>query len=285
MKFMDKLQRKIGRFAIPNLINYIIALYIAGFIIISVNPYIYYYLNWNVNAILSGQVWRIFSFLLIPPSPSVFTTVIACYLYWSLGNTLERVWGTFRFNLYFFTGIVGHILAGIIVFVITGKNITLNTSYLNLSLFLAFAATYPNVEFLLFFILPIKAKWLGVANAALYIYQFVMSDWTSIYGWSIKIQIALSLANFFVFFAYTRNYNKISPTQIKRRQAFKKSYQASTNGARHRCAICGRTELDGDNLEFRYCSKCEGNFEYCQDHLYTHTHVIKNNQNNGNQSH
>ena len=285
MKFIDKLQRKFGKYAIPNLMNYIVVLYIIGFFMIRINPYIYGFINWNMNAILSGQVWRLVSFLLIPPSTDIFTMIIACYLYWSLGNTLERVWGTFRFNLYFLTGILGHILAGILVFLFTRQNIVLNTSYLNLSLFLAFAATYPNVEFLLFFILPIKAKWLGVANAALYIYQFIMSDWTHIYGWSVKIQIALSLINFIVFFAYIRNHNRISFAQIKKRQAFKKSYQANSNGQRHRCAICGRTELDGDDLEFRYCSKCDGNFEYCQDHLYTHKHVIANEQENRDQSH
>ena len=140
-----------------------------------------------------------------------------------------------------------------------------------MSIFLAFAATFPNVQVLLMFILPIRVKWLGVAYAALLLYEFVNT-------WMVgKISIIASLLNFIVFFFMTRSglRMRMSPKQVKRRHDFQREVRKAKpmSVAKHKCAICGRTSDEYPDLEFRFCSKCNGNYEYCQEHLFTHTHV------------
>lgn len=144
-----------------------------------------------------------------------------------------------------------------------------STYYVNMSIFLAFAATYPNMQVLLFFLIPIKIKILGIIYGALLVYQFIMGPA------AIKIVIAASLMNFIVFFITGRGKVHMTPRQAKRRQEFKRQVKNTSKITRHKCAICGRTEESNPELEFRFCSKCEGNYEYCQDHLFTHTHVSR----------
>lgn len=274
MKFLRKLERNFGKYAVPNLMYYIILMYGAGIVIDLVMPGLYYqYLCLDVAAILRGQVWRLVTFLICPPSSGIFFNLIAMFLYYSLGTTLERVWGTFRFNLYFFSGILFHIIAAFVIYFLMGVSVPLTPFYLNNSLFLAFAATFPQMQFYLYGLLPIRAYWLGIFIGAEFLYEFLFG------GLIARSCIGLALLNFVIFFMMTRNYSKISPREIKRKQKFKsdmKTAQAEKiRLTHHKCAVCGRTEKDDPNLEFRYCSKCEGNLEYCMDHLYTHKHVTK----------
>ena len=274
MKFLRKLERNFGKYAVPNLMYYIILMYGAGIVIDLVMPGMYYqYLCLDAAAILRGQVWRLVTFLICPPSSGIFFNLIAMFLYYSLGTTLERVWGTFRFNLYFFSGILFHIIAAFVIYFLMGVSVPLTPFYLNNSLFLAFAATFPQMQFYLYGLLPIRAYWLGIFIGAEFLYEFLFG------GLIARICIGLALLNFVIFFMMTRNYSKISPREIKRKQKFKsdmKTAQAEKiRLTHHKCAVCGRTEKDDPNLEFRYCSKCEGNLEYCMDHLYTHKHVTK----------
>ena len=150
MNFINKLERKFGKYAIHNLMYYIIAIYVLGWIIQLVAPEIYTsYLSLNAEAILHGQVWRIVTFLLNPPSSSPLFMIFALYLYFIIGMNIERAWGAFRFNLYFFVGVLLHVIAAIIIYLIFGINLDLGTYYLNLSLFFTFAALYPNMQLLL----------------------------------------------------------------------------------------------------------------------------------------
>ncbi len=270
-EWLTKMERKYGRFAIANLMNYMIALYVAGYlcILIGGNGYIFYhYLSWDVNAILHGQVWRLVTFLLNPPSYSIFGLLISCFCYWMIGNNLERVWGIFRFNVYMLTGILGQIIGGFLAYFLFHINVDLGTSYLNWSLFLALAMTFPDMQFYLYFLLPVKAKWLAYVDLAFLAVEFVIGDWGT------RIQIFFSLVNFFIYLAMIRQWSRFSPKNVKRRKEFKQAAASKKmRPSHHKCAICGRTEADGSDLEFRYCSKCEGTYEYCQDHLYTHVHV------------
>ena len=146
MNFFRKLERKFGRFAIPNLMYYIIMMYAAGFVMSLFNPYFYVqYLALDAAAILRGQVWRIVTFLVCPPQSGVLFALLAMYLYYSIGATLERVWGTFRFNMFFFMGVLGHIIAAFLVYGVTGFSVPMSPYYLNESLFLAFACTFPEM--------------------------------------------------------------------------------------------------------------------------------------------
>ena len=284
MDWLSKLERRFGKYAIPNLMYYIIIMYAGGFILQLINPSCYYqYLSLDASAILHGQIWRIITFMIQPPSTSVIFIIFALYLYYMIGTRLERAWGAFRFNVYFFAGILFHVLAAILVYLITGISLPIDTWYLNMSLFFAFAALYPNVQFLLFFVIPVKVKWLALLDGAYFLYTVILAFLPS-YGGGIfgiiykanAVAAVVSILNFIIFFLGSRNMKPYSPKQVKRKREFQKKIRpvnTYANGAKHRCAVCGRTELDNPNLEFRYCSKCNGNYEYCQDHLFTHTHV------------
>lgn len=289
MNWIQKLERKYGRYAIHNLMYYIIILYIVGYLVDMLNPgFFYSYLSLNVEAILHGQVWRLVTFLAQPMDTSLIFLVFALHLYYMIGQHLEEQWGTFRFNLYFFAGVLFHIIAAFVVYFVTGVSMPIGTTYLNLSLFFAFAAIYPNVEFLLFFIIPVKVKYLALLDGVFFGYT-ILQAFMPAYGGSPYIGViyqaraiaaAVSLLNFVIFYALSRNMKAYSPKQVRRRKKFQKEIRnarvnpdAAKVGAKHRCVVCGRTELDDPNLEFRYCSKCNGAYEYCQDHLFTHEHV------------
>jgi ribosomal protein L37AE/L43A len=286
MKFFYNLERKYRKFAIPNLMYYIIGMYGVGLFMELFVPGFYdtsgfynTFLALDASLILKGQIWRIVTFMICPPGGGLFISLISMYLYYMLGMNLERIWGAFRFNVYFFMGIIGHVLAAIIVYLFMGQRVLLTTEFLNYSLFFAFAATFPDLEFLLFFVLPIKAKWMALFNGIYFMYAFISGNI------AIKVTIIMSLLNFFVFFLLTRNYSRINPKEIKRKRNFKKRTKIKAQGGtHHKCAVCGRTEVDSPNLEFRYCSKCEGSYEYCSEHLYTHKHVTGENPTSGNKT-
>ena len=280
MNWLDKLERKIGRFAIPNLTVYLLIGYVIGFGIMYLMPEMVGYLTLEPALILRGQVWRLISWVLIPPTGNLISLVFLVLLYYSLGTALERTWGSFRYNVYIFSGLLFTVLAvfGLYAFYYFryGVEVPLSmigligTNYITMSIFLAFAAIYPNMEVMLYFILPIKMKWMALVYVVLAGYDFING------GIGIRVAIGASLLNFVIFFLSTRNFKRFGPLEQARKAKFKKQsrpHMTYTNGAHHRCAVCGRTELDDPCLEFRFCSKCNGNYEYCQDHLFTHEHV------------
>lgn len=281
MKFFRDFERRFYRYAISNLMYYIVILYAIGLAFYVVKPNMYsqvyfQYLCLDAWAILHGQIWRIVTFLIFPPSfgmfqfTTLFFGIIALFMYYNLGQTLENVWGSFRFNVFFFMGMLAQVVACLLGYLVFGQRWTLTTGFINASIFLAFAMYFPDAQFLLFFVLPVKAKWLAVAECAVYLYSFIFGNAAT------RCELVVSLANILVFFLLTRNYSRYSPKERKRKNNFKKEMKIHPKGAtRHQCVVCGRTEKDGEGLEFRYCSKCEGSYEYCQDHLYTHKHVMK----------
>lgn len=280
MNWLDKLERKIGRYAIPNLTVYLLAGYVIGYGIIYLMPNMIGWLTLEPALILRGQVWRIISWVLIPPTTNLISLFFLVLLYYSLGTALERTWGTFRYNVYIFSGILFTVIAVFILygvfFFMYGAEVSLSsiglvsTNYITMSIFLAFAAIYPDMEVMLYFVLPIKMKWMAIVYAAMALYYFITGGIVS------RVAIAASLLNFVIFFLSGRNMRRFGPREQARKAKFQKQsrpHMTYAGGARHRCAVCGRTELDDPNLEFRFCSKCRGNYEYCQDHLFTHEHV------------
>ena len=238
------------------------------------------YLTLEPALILRGQVWRLITWLVVPPSSNLISLVFFVLLYYSLGTALERTWGVFRYNVYIFSGLLFTVLAvlGLYAFYYFAYGFEMpmsvlgmaGSNYVTLSIFLAFAAIYPEMEVLLYFILPIKMKWMALVYVAIAGYDFINGNIVT------RVMIGASLLNFVIFFLSTRNFKRFGPGEQARKAKFKKQsrpHMTYTNGARHRCAVCGRTELDDPCLEFRYCSKCNGNYEYCQDHLFTHEHV------------
>ena len=289
MNYLNKLERKFGRYAIPNLSKWLVFGYAIGYVLyymemITKLP-VLEFLMLDPSKVMHGQIWRLVTWVLMPPSYSnIFFYIIMMLLYYQLGTALERTWGTFRYNAYIFGGIL-FTAVGVMVtfFVMRALNMpaayimgySVSTYYINLSIFLAFAVCYPEMQLMLYFIIPVKIKWLAILYAVLVGVSFFQSGWTG------RIVIVMSLMNFLVFFFSTRDYHRVSPSEIKRKRDFRAQTappkMRRNDGAlyKHKCAICGRTDLDDPSLEFRFCSKCDGGLEYCQDHLFTHEHVKK----------
>ena len=297
---MSNFERKYGKYAIQNLSLVLIICYAIGYVLQRINIGWLDYLTLNPYLILRGQVWRLFTWVLIPPQGgNLLFLLIMMMFYYSIGTTLERTWGTYRYNVYLFSGMLFTILGsfvgmglsyliygdmiravGAAYFFQTGS-IYFSTYYVNMSIFLAFAATFPEAQVLLMFIIPIKVKWLGIVYAAMLLLNFVQgTGYGQVYGLGFidlfyRIAMLASLMNFIVFFITSRKKVHISPKQMKRRQEFKSQVRKRPEITKHKCAICGRSDESNPELEFRFCSKCDGNYEYCQDHLFTHQHVTR----------
>lgn len=273
--WLDKMERRFGRYAIRNLTMYLLAGYAIGYLLSFTMPQLLTYFTLEPALILKGQVWRLLSWVIIPPNDNIIFVIFMMLLYYSLGNTLESYWGAFRYNVYIFSGIlftvIGAFIVNGLIGGITGFGSLYSTYYINMSIFLACASIMPDYQLLLYGIIPIKMKWLAVLDVVLLAVDAVQGSLI------IRIVIIASLLNFIIFFFCNRNLRGHSPKQAARRKKFQKQISRPQNqyagGAKHRCAVCGRTELDNPTLEFRYCSKCNGNYEYCQDHLFTHEHV------------
>lgn len=290
---------------------FVIILYAFGFLLDLFAPGFYEaHLSLDAAAILHGQIWRIVTFIIEPPDTNIFFVIFTLYLYYVIGTRLEYAWGQRRFNLYYFSGVALHVVAAIVTYLIFGVSLRMGTYYLNMSLFFAFAAMYPNERFYLFMILPVKVKYLAILDGVYFAYS-ILQAFLPAYGGgpggsyykANALAAVLSLLNFFIFFLSTRNMRRVSFSEMKRKRDFRRSaaqgmsrmnasgdnpsgggyarggsssewaHRGASGTPRHRCAVCGRTELDDPNLEFRYCSKCNGTYEYCQDHLFTHEHV------------
>ncbi len=288
---MSRFEKKFGKYAIKNISVMLLLCYAVGYIIEAVNIGFLQYLTLNPYAILHGEVWRLVTWILIPPSSlggsmGIFFVCIMLLFYYNIGTTLERTWGTYRYNVYLFSGmlftVVGSFVWMLIQYASAGwdmdpayasvifnmSSLFFSTYYINMSIFLALAATFPEVQVLLMFLIPVKVKWMGVLYGVMLLYDFIWE--ATAVG---RVAIVSSLLNFVIFFLTSRSHIHMSPKQIKRRVEFKQDIKRNTRGTRHKCAICGQTEEDDPSLEFRFCSKCSGNHEYCQNHLFTHTHI------------
>ena len=282
---MSKWEKKFGKYAIRNLSLVLILCYVVGYVIHLINEQFLLYLTLNPYAILHCQIWRIFTWIIVPPgSPNLFTIIMLLF-YYNLGTSLERTWGTWRYNVYLLSGMLFTVIGSFVWFGIqiisagglSGQaasyissyaSLYFSTYYINMSIFLAFAATFPNVQVLLMFVIPVKVKWLGIIYGVLLVWEFVFAG-----NLMVRIAILSSLLNFVIFFFTARSHIHMSPKQVKRRAEFKQDIRRNPKITVHKCAICGRTDEDDPALEFRFCSKCNGNYEYCQEHLFTHTHV------------
>lgn len=239
MTWIDKLERRFGHLAITNLALYLVA----GQVIVwtanwfKILPVEWFYLN--PILVLNGQVWRLVTFLFIPPVTwhPVFL-VFAWYIFWMISSALEGQWGTFKFNLFIFLGAAFTFLASLVFPYYYYTNY-----YIALTVFFAFATLYPNFEFMLFFILPVKVKWLALISLALLILAFFTG------GWPSRFIICSSMANYLLFFG--KDLHR-SLQFRKRRQAHTRKMQEMQDQPFHTCSVCGSTDKSNPEREFRY---------------------------------
>lgn len=244
------------------------------------STYLYGLLYFDRGLILQGQIWRLITYPLTYNAGNLLLTAIALLCYYSLGRAMENMWGTLRFNLYYLTGVV---LMDIYCMIFGGYA---SVSYLNMSLFLAYATMYPDATFLLFFIIPIKAWIFALVDLVMVLVGLFT------YPFPSNLFSVISLANYFLFFGKDalnvipmswrtnasrlfRRKSKGSGPKVIHFNAG--SYQASTASPKapytHRCTVCGRTDVSNPELEFRYCSRCKGYYCYCEDHINNHSHI------------
>ena len=322
MNTVNKLEKKFGRFAIPYLYAVTIACIIIGYFLRYGAPSIYSLLILIPERIvLKHEYWRLFTWFFTIPydlgSPfSIILLAINMFFYYYLGRSLESYWGRFVYNLYILGGalftdicvLIGsyfyfvwspkapeHILALVQDEQYTSAGL-LVTHLMLMSIFLAFTVVGGDHMIYLYFVIPIKMKWLGYADLLILTYYFLTGDFFT------RIIVFCSVANYFLYFFSVKKRYSPSFSDLRRKQKFVKATQKSKKGKRHnvynpdgtisftgkamtpgtgnpegisihKCAVCGRTEKDDPNLEFRFCSKCNGNYEYCSDHLYTHQHI------------
>jgi len=279
---MERFALRHPNFGIPNLMRYIvIGSAVMFFLARMTNGQALFFLAFEWGQVLRGQVWRLLSFIFVPESLEPFSLILSLYFTWFIGTMLEQEWGTPKFNLYYFFGVLLTILTGIVGHYAFGYSMILGTYYVNMSMFLAFAALYPDAQLLLLYIIPVKAKWLAWADVALFAVDVAGALFRGNFLGALLPMVAL--LNFLIFFwcdlmdlidrrrGYARHRNSHQTIQFKSavRQQRKKEAQ---QGYRHKCSVCGRTDTDCPDLEFRYCSKCAGYHCFCIDHIYNHEH-------------
>lgn len=306
---MSNLKRDANRFlfkhrnkGIPNLMLFVgvgnLVVFVLSLILSLRGTDLFALLRFDVDSVLSGQVWRIFTypFTIILGSGFFFVKLITLYFYFWVGKMLESIWGTLKLNLYYFLGLLLTTLAGILIPVLTGIEVLVTAYYVNLSLFLAVATLCPEEKVFLYFIIPVKMRWMALVYLALTVYGVASSvvAFHAIYG-SLGIWYALiaygvapliSLIDYLLFFGrnaknlfvrgriYTTKKKPPEPSATPNPD-WAKNYRSPSGERpyRHKCTVCGRTDTDCPDLEFRYCSKCAGYFCYCADHINNHTHV------------
>ena len=275
----DRFCARHPRFGIPNLMRYIVIgnaiVFLLQMFTQANNPSALNFLYFYFPAVLRGEVWRLVTFIFVPQSSGIFWLLISLYFYYWIGSTLESRWGTAKFNLYYFSGVLLTVIGAILAGLISGHHFYIaGSTYVNYSMFFAFAFLFPDVQVLLFFIIPVKMKWLAYLDGALFAYEIVSSLIAR--SWAGVILPIVALLNFVVFIWPELSRLRENAAYRHRPQTvqFKKAVkqQQQTKGYVHKCAVCGRTDADYPDLQFRYCSKCAGYHCFCQDHIFTHVH-------------
>lgn len=258
---LDKLEKRIGKFCIRNLMIYIIAMNAVVFLMAYLFPElnIVSRLALVPELVLKGEVWRLVTFLFIPMSFHPFWIIFTLYFYYMIGTSLEHEWGAFKFNVYYFIGVLGTIAGAFL----GGRR---TSTFLNLSLIFAFAYLFPNYQIMIFFFFPVKIKYLALFYAAGLVFTFALMPIVGL------ITVLGSAVNFILFFWKDIYYRiRFNRKAYMNQKEFKEKIPKIH--VMHRCTICGITDVEDRKMDFRYCVDCEGDYEYCMDHLYNHEHV------------
>ncbi len=280
---VDRFCARHPRFGIPHLMLYVVAGNIIVFLLqmltSSNNPGALSFLTFQLSGLLRGEVWRIITFIFFPLDSNPFFLLLTLYFYYWIGSSLEREWGTARFTIYYLSGVLLTVIGAVLASLISGTPdlMVAGATYVNLSMFLAFAVLFPDMQVLIMFIIPVKIKWLAIIDAVLFAVMVVVSlvagNWTGV------VLPIMALLNFLVFvWPEILRLNNIRKRQNSQQAVdFRKAVRAQQQqkGYHHKCAVCGRTDTDYPDLQFRYCSKCAGYHCFCQDHIFSHVHFTE----------
>jgi hypothetical protein len=261
MALLDKLERRFGRFAVPNVTLAVVLAQAAVYAVWVARPEAVEALKLIPDKVLAGEVWRPFSFVFAPPFTNLIFAFFAWYLFYLMGTTLEANWGTFKYNLFLLVGYLATVAAAFLTPAQAASN-----AFLMGSVFLAFAILYPEFQIYLFFILPVKIKWLALITWVGFFFVLAFG------GWEARAQVLASVSNVLLFF----HRDILDRLRLGRRHM---ASQAGRLAARepayyHRCTVCGITDRTHPEMDFRYCSQCEGHHGYCAEHLRNHEHVV-----------
>lgn len=259
MKLLDTLERKFRPFAVPNLTLILLAAQVIGFMLVMTKPALVNDMVLIMDSVYAGEFWRLGMFLFIPPTTKPIFLFFALYFFHLTGTALEANWGHVRYNHYVLIAYLATLGAAALM---PGEEAS--SGYIGLSVYLAFAYLYPNFEILLFFILPVKIKYLAMLAWIGIFLAFATGDWLT------KALAVSSVANFLLFFGKDIMFRVYSG---KRRMEWQAKQLRQRDKPFHLCVVCGATEKSHPKMDFRYCSKCEGSYEYCAEHLKTHEHV------------
>lgn len=276
-KRIDMFCYKHPRFGVPNLMLYIVVISLAVWLLSIMDPSktLMSFFVFSPERILKGEVWRLVSFIFVPQSLSFWELLFFYFYYW-IGNVLEKEWGTPRFNIFLISGVLLTAVYGFIIYFITKQSIAVTTYFIYLSMFFSFATLFPDVQVLFMFIIPIKVKWLAYLDAAF----FLLSMLTQSFPFNLLPLVAV--LNYLVFFgddlfsslrSNKARYNKTTVNFNREKQKIK--YEQKNASYTKKCAVCGRTDTDYPDLEFRYCSRCAGYHCFCQDHINNHIHFTE----------
>ncbi len=276
-KRIDMFCYKHPRFGVPNLMLYIVIISLAVWLLSIMDPSktLMSFFVFSPERILKGEVWRLVSFIFVPQSLSFWELLFFYFYYW-IGNVLEKEWGTPRFNIFLISGVLLTAVYGFIIYFITKQSIAVTTYFIYLSMFFSFATLFPDVQVLFMFIIPIKVKWLAYLDAAF----FLLSMLTQSFPFNLLPLVAV--LNYLVFFgddlfsslrSNKARYNKTTVNFNREKQKIK--YEQKNASYTKKCAVCGRTDTDYPDLEFRYCSRCAGYHCFCQDHINNHIHFTE----------
>lgn len=278
----DRFCARHPRFGIPDLMRWIVignvVVYVLMLLTMRTDANAVSFLYLNGSKVLHGELWRIVTFIFVPTSSSPFLLAISLYFYYWIGSSLERQWGTARFNLYYWSGVLLTVIATLAASAISGVGYSVGgTGYVNLSMFLAFALLFPDTQVLLMFFIPVKMKWLAYLDGGLFAVSIIRA--IVVRNWGGVILPVMALLNFLIFAWPTlQGWAQRQQYQHSRQTVnFKKAVhqQQKQQGYHHKCAVCGRTDTDYPELQFRYCSKCAGYHCFCQDHIFSHVHFTE----------
>lgn len=249
---IDRLERHLGRFAIPGLIRYVVALNALVFLLVYFLPEYAQVLSLDRAAILRGEVWRVVTWIFLPETQSMFWILFYLLFTWWLGDLLEESWGTFRLNAYYLLG-MALCIGSAFIFGASGGNLLLN-----LSLFLAVATLAPNLEILIFFILPVKIKWVAL-------FSLIFPAGILLFGpLAAKMVVVMCLGNYLLFFGPSALRGGLDSQRTRNRRSRFEAAKLSAADPLHACAVCGATDISHPDVDFRVSADGK---EYCTNHL------------------